>query len=607
MPTWYVAPDGNDAGRGEQRAPFASLARALAATREPGAAKRIVLRGGRYFGVALTLDAQDSGLTIEAAEGETPVLYGGEPVTGWQDDGDGMLAAPIAPGHDFRALVVDDTLCPRARLPHRGRFIHESVFSVPWLSSSAGGWERQPTEEERTSLIYRAGDLDASLDLRNAEVTVFHKWDDSLTGIAAHDPATHRLTLAPPTHHPPGAWVAEHEYARTYVIWNTREGMAAAGQWYLDRTRGVVVYHPLPGQQDFLAVAPTTDTILHLAGSADAPLRDVTLRGLTFSTASAPLKTSEFGGWATTAALLGEGCDGLTLECVTVENVAGMGVKVRQSTRVSVTGCHLQHCGSAGVLCQKTPNAALCDNHIHHIGSLFPGAIALGGTGSPGAHIARNEIHDTTYTGINCSGSHGALVEHNLIYRAMTELHDGAAIYFIFANEVIVRYNLVCDLHAESAHAYYIDEQSTACVVERNIAIDVPWPAQNHMAHDCTLRENLFISDGPLSVTLPNSRHFTLARNIFCSGGELSITAFADAIDAMPDNLFFSRSGEYRRHVYDTDGYTILRTEPLEEREGTRFADPRFRGLEHDDFTLTDDSPAHAMGLTPVTMDEVGP
>ena len=46
-------------------------------------------------------------------------------------------------------------------------------------------------------------------------------------------------------------------------------------------------------------------------------------------------------------------------------------------------------------------------------------------------HIVRNEIHDAPYSGIISGGSEGNVIEENLIYRVMRELHDGAAIYGI--------------------------------------------------------------------------------------------------------------------------------------------------------------------------------
>jgi|GEM_PF-3188355 len=121
--TLFVSPDGNDDHDGTEAKPFASLARACAAARQLGRQqrRRIVLRGGHYYEASIRLGPEDSHLSIEAASGETPVLIGGRRVTGWEKDGPDFWAAPL-PGvkekkWDFRSLVVNGELRPRARLP----------------------------------------------------------------------------------------------------------------------------------------------------------------------------------------------------------------------------------------------------------------------------------------------------------------------------------------------------------------------------------------------------------------------------------------------------------------------------------------------------------
>jgi hypothetical protein len=72
-------------------------------------------------------------------------------------------------------------------------------------------------DEELTVLRYQPGDLPAGLEIRNAEVTVFHMWDESCVGITAHDSEQGLLTLAPERVIRPVLWRAEDgplEYAR---------------------------------------------------------------------------------------------------------------------------------------------------------------------------------------------------------------------------------------------------------------------------------------------------------------------------------------------------------------------------------------------------------
>jgi len=109
--TFYVSPAGSDAAAGTQGAPFASLPRALAATRAAAPPATIVLRGGTYFLAApLELGAADSVLTLQAYPGEAPVISGGAPLAGlrWAPAPPRPSPAPPAPiSGPFTGSIID--------------------------------------------------------------------------------------------------------------------------------------------------------------------------------------------------------------------------------------------------------------------------------------------------------------------------------------------------------------------------------------------------------------------------------------------------------------------------------------------------------------------
>ncbi len=220
---FHVAPGGSAGGSGSAEAPFATLAQARDAARRLPASepRKIIVHGGEYFDVGLLLEPPDSGLSIAAAPGEKPVLYGGQRVNGWEREGEHLWSAPLPPlgvseaevkaglalpDWEPRLLLVNGETRPRARFPAAGTLEHLSRFDVPWMSSTGGGWQRPPTNEELTTLDYKAGDLADWPDLTNAEVTVYHMWDESCVGIASRDATHHVLKLAPACGHPPGAF-----------------------------------------------------------------------------------------------------------------------------------------------------------------------------------------------------------------------------------------------------------------------------------------------------------------------------------------------------------------------------------------------------------------
>ncbi len=478
---FYVATDGSDANPGSKERPFATLERARDAARQVGARRprRIVVRGGKYYEVSLMLGPEDSGLTVEAALREKPVLYGGRLVKNWEKDGQKFYAAKL-PGvkeraWDFRVLVVNDRLRPRARLPKAGEFNHLSRFDAPWHNTAGGGFQGADKPELKLKMQYEKGDLGPWLDVNNAELTIYHQWDDSVVGLKAHDPETQTLNFANPAGYPPGAF-GVHKY----VVWNVREGMHEPGQWYLDRSRGMVVYWPLPGEDMSRAevVAPTTESVVRIEGTKEAPVTDVKLNGLCFSATTTPLVT---GGWAAGAfkgALEVKFARNCRFVGLRVANVGGQGISSRDCTGNVIEGCEVANVGAGGIYDVVGVGNRIADNRIVGVGRTYSSAIGLRVVGSgqmrPDSHdneVCHNEVSDAPYVGIEFEGKKNRY-EQNLVHDVMKVLLDGAAFYGS-GREHVIRGNVVRDIPpGKEAHAYYIDELGEGCLVEGNVAIN---------------------------------------------------------------------------------------------------------------------------------------
>jgi hypothetical protein len=616
--TFYVAPDGSDAWSGrlarpnprKTDGPLATVRAARDAARKLGTGKaRICLRAGEYFlDKPLVLTARDSGLTIEAARGAAVVLYGGRPVTGWRREGEHLWSAALpdvaARKWDFRMLVVNGRFCERARLPSKGHFTHVSEFRVPWMTTTGGGWKRKPTKKELTTLRYRPQDLGPWLDVHNAELTIYHMWDESVVGIAAMDEKTHTLTLAQPTGHPPGAFGV-----RKYVVWNVRRGLGRRGQWMLDRTAGKVVYWPLDGEDmtKAKALAPTTESIVRIQGGKAQPARDITLRGLTLSVTNTPLVAGGFGAGRFDGAVWShrtENCRLLDLEIV---NVGGQGVKGWDDRALRIERCHIHHTGACGVKLGGT-GGRVTDCRIHHVGRTYPSAIGLWGSGRGGkGHVfSHNEIHDTPYTAVACAGEDHR-IEHNLIYRAMQELHDGAGIYITFCKRIVLRGNFIRDIldtGGYGASAYYLDEQAEDCLVEGNLSLRVRRPSHNHMARKNTVRNNVFVVAGDATLTFPRSSSYRFEKNVLYAKGRITFTNPA-AIGAFADNVIFSGAGKVvGRKLHK---YRAADSAPLKPGAGSIFADPKLLEYETGRVRFAADSPARKLGIREIDVSAAGP
>lgn len=578
----YVATNGSDSWSGKiaepnpdkTDGPAASLSAAVALSRKPGiAAKKIVIREGRYYAEqTIVLNSQDSELTIEGAGQGKTIIYGGKQISNWQKDGEHFWTAE-APGvkegkWDFRALVVNNRLCMRARIPATGRFEHETKFPVRWMSSAGGGWERKPTREELITMQYRAGDLGNWLSPRNAEVTVYHMWDESMVGVASHDAGKRILTFSTNCISPPGSFGVN-----TYVVWNVREGMKSPGQWYLDRDSGRIVYWPLPSEDmgKALVVAPCVETIIEIQSQKQKPARNITLRSLTLSATTTPCKPGGFGASQYRGAIHFNTVDGIRILNMEITNIAGNAIREWGSHDLRIEDCNIHHIG-AGACQIGSGDGLIVNNRINYVGLLYPSAIAMTASGKEkGYTIRRNEIHHTPYSGMSIGGVN-IVVEENLIHHCMQELHDGAAIYG-GAKGAIIRRNVVRDIvevgKGYGVSSYYMDEKSRDCIVENNVSIGVKRPCHNHMTLNCVLRNNVFISDGDMDISFARSSGGKVTGNILQLNGKLKIND-PDGIVEWSSNLIV-QAGEALPSLSDA-----MPVEPRKPREKPLYANAIF-------------------------------
>ena len=612
--TYFVAPDGNDSWSGQRPkpnenqtdGPFATLRAARDAARrlKPDQSRQILILQGRYFLTEpLELDARDNGLTIEAAPTAKVVLIGGRRVTGWEKDDEKFYSIAL-PGvkerkWDFRFLLVNNRFCRRARLPQNGTFNHLNTFEREW----DGTRRRKPTLEEQTTMKYDTKDVGLWLDVNNAEITVYHMWDESMVGIASNDTQAHKLKFSNPAGYAPGAF-----NVKKYILWNVREGMTEPGQWYLDRTEGKLVYWPLSGERidKIEAIAPTIEKIIRIQGTKNKPARDITIRGITLSATTTPLITGGFGAGKFNGAISLEFAHGCRLKDLEILNVSGYAIKASESN-FHVEKCHLHHIGAGGIKFNGN-SVVVTDNHIHDIGLLYPSGIGIWGGGRD-ARISHNEIHDTTYTAIDCGGRNH-LIEYNLIYRPMLELRDGGAIYIYEGKNIIVRGNFARNIAAVyddyGTCAYYLDERSENCLVENNLSVNIGWPSHNHKAKNNTIRNNFFIVDRDdieTRLEFNMSNDFVFEKNMVYTTGPLIIRN-REAITTFKENVIFSEQGPVKCHKLNQ--YDAVATYPLEAMHSNVLSDPLLIDYKKGIVRLSPDSPAFKLGIKPIDVSSAG-
>jgi hypothetical protein len=613
LATLYVSPQGNDRAAGSRQEPLATLARAVTLSRQipAGTPRRIELADGEYHEVSVELTPLDEGLTIEAAAGAKPLLMGGRVITGWQKLDNGWWAAPlpeVKTGEwDFRLLVADGEFCPRARWPREGAQKHLSRFNVRWLSTSKGGWERKPTDEELTTLRFKPGDLPATLDAANLELTIYHMWDASLVGVARIDQSAGIIRFSNPAGHPPGAF-GWREHPLTFVAWNVKEGMTDPGQWYLDRADGRVVYWPREGQDLATArlVAPTQPWIIRLLGTEKKPLRNVTLRGLGLAVTHTATHSGGFGAMHFHGAINGSYVDDCTLERLHIRATGGQAIKLNEARRVAVRRNDIHDTGAGGILINGN-DCRVEDNLIYHVGRTYCAALGIRASGSKNL-VAHNHVHHTPYSAITGGGSDN-VYENNLIHDAMQELMDGAAIYVFNAKRCVYRGNFAHSLGRRDGHAFYLDEQSEDCVIEGNLAVDAISPLHMHMARNSVIRDNVCLSREGLSVSLANCDGFVLERNVFACAKTLVLSTSYTGAARLAKNVLHSEEGKVELRLHDRLPTLERNATPvplLPVNDDSVLADPKFIDPADPQQGYAPDSPATARGMATLNVRSAG-
>jgi len=646
----YVATNGNDQWSGRLPAPARDgkdgpLATIPAALKQARDAKRsvndfaeqvnILLRGGTYqIAEPIRILATDSGvsvdkpLTIAAYPDETPVLSGGQRITGWKRVGDvpNKWQAEIPDVREgkwsFRQLFINGQRRTRARTPNSGYFQIDGEY----LSDN-------PVEFK-----FRGDDIRKQwADLANVEVIGLQKWVDYRQPIAAVDEAARTVSL-------PGL-IAPHtrESSARYFVENAPDALDSPGEWYLDRKTGVLSYLAKDGEDlsNAEVVAPrlTTELIRFEGDFAGAkPVHNVVLRGLTFAWTDWTLAdkgyTDRQAAVEVHADVLAEGAVDCVIENCTFAGLGGYGLELGRGCRSwSVVGNEFVDLGAGGIRIGEPAKRqepfdqnfghVVTDNHLHQLGRVYAPAIGIIIFQSGRNRIAHNHIHDLYYTAISVGWNWGYqetpcrenIVEFNHMHDiGQGVLSDMGAVYTLGIQKgTVIRNNLIHDVNAHSYGGWglYTDEGSTEIVMENNVVYRCKSATfHQHYGRDNVIRNNIlaFGKENQLMRSREEAHNsFTFERNIVCFGsGNLLGSTWSNDQFQMDNNVYWdARPGASVGAMKFKDA-TFAEWQKRGHDKHSVFGDPLFQAPGKDDFRLKSDSPAFKLGFKPIDIEEVG-
>ena len=207
------------------------------------------------------------------------------------------------------------------------------------------------------------------------------------TNVTMKQPCWGTIALPPP----PGVRceVGRHLVTVPTDIENAYEQLDQPGEWYLDRSAGVIYYLPLPGENLNTAqvIAPVLESLVSGAGTPDAPIHDIEFKGITF------LHTT----W-----LLPSTNEGLPEYQANNYWFADAGRDPRmEDRRIQIVNCY-----------------------IHRVACEYRGGVGIMAGYAADLLIAHNEVEDVPYSGMSVGWGWGRVATYGGNYEiACNEVH----------------------------------------------------------------------------------------------------------------------------------------------------------------------------------------
>ena len=498
--------------------PDSSLADAVRRAREMkrrGEASTVTihLSAGTYFLYEpLRLRPEDSGLTIE---GQNAVVSGGMRLTGWKREGRLLVAdVPDFNGRpiDFRQLWVNDRKAVRARDVSDFEQMHRILTydkknRMLWLPKQAVVNGRYSIRHAPYAELV-LHEMWCTSNLRIKSVTI----QGDSAGVRFHDPEA-KLQFEHPW---PSPMTPDTGHPSPFYLTNAKELLDEPGEWYHDIRTHKLYYVPTDAQQSrsgraalqSTIIVPVLETLVECIGTAEHPVRDITMRGITFSHTTwmrpsekghVPLQA---GMYLTEAYKLRPQIDRPNNHKLDNQGWLGRAaaaVELRYTERINFEQCRFEHLGGSGLDYVKACRGGTTDNctftdiamngyvcgsfspeglethlpyqpgdfrevctgqvvtncEFHNVTNEDWGCVAICAGYVSGINIAHNTIHDISYTGISLGWGWnrdlGCMrdnrVHANLIYDYARHMYDCAGIYTL-GNQpgTVISENVVRDI-----------------------------------------------------------------------------------------------------------------------------------------------------------------
>lgn len=440
----------------------------------------IRLGAGTYrLGETLNLDAASSGsaehpVTIEGPKDASAIISGGRAVSGFTPVTDRAVLARLpeaARSHVLQADLAKQGITEYGKQARHGygamnvptglevSYRNQPMTLARWPNQGFAKIATTPDGEKGFTLTVQGANLTAWKNEPDLLATGywFQNWADATIPIKEMDLATQRITLTAPT--PPYGL----KKGQPVFFQNALAELDQPGEWYLDKTNGVLYFWPPQPLQDNDVEVSMLDKLLVINSASH-----IRISGVTFASARGDAITTRGGDHVSIAnsvirdignraALISGQDNGLT--DMLIEDIGEGGVVLAGGDRQTLT--------SANLYVERSTI-----RRFARVTRTYQPAILMSGVGN---RAVGNHISDAPHTAILFTGNEH-LISRNEISDVCKETGDAGVIYTgrdWTARGTVISNNHIHDIPPNVAQgrtkSVYLDDQASGIIVRGNL------------------------------------------------------------------------------------------------------------------------------------------
>lgn len=294
---------------------------------------------------------------------------------------------------------------------------------------------------------------------------------------------------------------------RPYYIYNLLEELDAPGEWFLDRSTGIMYLYP---QKDIseadIRYATSENSIVTIKNASYITFSDIIFEG----TCRAGVSISN------------DSHHNLIKNCE-FRNIGMVGVEIKKSSYENgISGCYMHDLCKSGVniteesgdfTTLKHNNNYVENCHIENYGLTSYGYMAAIRAYGIGDRISHNRINGGKHLAIYLNGNDN-VVEYNDIYNVMNTAEDMAAIYCWSDWTNLghkIKYNIIHDMpgtklpyRTHTAHAIYFDDSASNATIYGNVIANVEAGIYSNGGSYHDIQNNIFINNSQFATNIFN-------------------------------------------------------------------------------------------------------